>query len=129
MSIGSSESGPRSRSDLERYLEHYVRYLTLERGRSHNTVAAYTRDVQAYLDYLQSRGIEKPEGIDSSHVEAFIHSLDGAATTVARKLSSIKNFHRYLVDEKVAVDDVTSSVAPPAVERVGSSNTARDRGR
>jgi len=115
MSIGSSESGPRSRSDLERYLEHYVRYLTLERGRSHNTVAAYTRDVQAYLDYLQSRGIEKPEGIDSSHVEAFIHSLDGAATTVARKLSSIKNFHRYLVDEKVAVDDVTSSVAPPAL--------------
>lgn len=115
MSIGSSESGPRSRSDLQRYLEHYVRYLTLERGRSRNTIAAYTRDVQAYLDYLQSRGIEKPEGIHSSHVEAFIHSLDGAATTVARKLSSIKNFHRYLVDEKVAVDDVTSSVAPPAL--------------
>ncbi|MDP5128822.1 MAG: site-specific integrase, partial [Pontimonas sp.] len=51
MSTGNRGAGERSRSDLERYLEHYVRYLTLERGRSQNTIAAYTRDLEAYVQH------------------------------------------------------------------------------
>ena len=45
----------------------------------------------------------------------YVESLEGAATTVARKVSSIKNFHRYLQDEKVIADDVSFGVTPPAL--------------
>lgn len=115
MSTGNKGAGEKSRSELERCLEHYVRYLTLERGRSQNTIAAYSRDLQAYVQYLHSLGIDTPSAISASQARSYVESLEGAATTLARKVSSIKNFHRYLLEEKVLVDDVTASISPPAL--------------
>jgi len=115
MSTGNKGAGEKSRSELERYLEHYVRYLTLERGRSQNTIAAYSRDLQAYLQYLHSLGVDTPSAIRASQARSYVESLEGAATTLARKVSSIKNFHRYLLEEKVLVDDVTVGISPPAL--------------
>ena len=115
MSTGNKGAGEKSRSELERYLEHYVRYLTLERGRSQNTIAAYSRDLQAYVQYLHSLGVDTPSAIGASQARSYVESLEGAATTLARKVSSIKNFHRYLLEEKVLVDDVTVGISPPAL--------------
>ena len=115
MSTGNNGAGEKSRSELERYLEHYVRYLTLERGRSQNTIAAYTRDLQAYVQFLHSHGVVAPDGITASQVRSYVGSLEAAATTLARKVSSIKNFHRYLLEEKVLRDDVTANISPPAL--------------
>lgn len=115
MSIGSNTGGGSPRSELERYLEHYVRYLTLERGRSVNTISAYSRDLRAYLEHLDSLGVSQPGEITASHVKAYVESLEGVATTVARKVSSIKNFHRYLLDEKVISGDVSAGITPPAL--------------
>ena len=115
MSTGNKGAGEKSRSELERYLEHYVRYLTLERGRSQNTIAAYSRDLQAYVQHLHSLGVDTPSAIKASQARSYVEGLKGAATTLARKVSSIKNFHRYLLEEKVLVDDVTASISPPAL--------------
>ncbi|MDA0289701.1 MAG: site-specific tyrosine recombinase XerD [Actinobacteria bacterium] len=115
MSTGNNGAGGDPRSELERSLEHYVRYLTLERGRSVNTISAYSRDLLAYLTYLDSLGISTPGAITSTHVGTYVEGLEGAATTVARKVSSIKNFHRYLQDEKVIAEDVSFGVTPPAL--------------
>lgn len=115
MSTGNSSAGGHPRSELERSLEHYVRYLTLERGRSVNTISAYSRDLRAYITHLNSLGISAPGGITSAHLTNYVESLEGAATTVARKVSSIKNFHRYLQDENVIADDVSVRVTPPAL--------------
>jgi len=115
MSTGNKGAGEKSRSELERYLEHYVRYLTLERGRSQNTIAAYSRDLQAYVQYLHSLGVDTPSAISASQARSYVESLEGAATTLARKVSSIKNFHRYLLEEKILVDDVTVGISPPAL--------------
>jgi len=115
MSTDNNSAGSGSRSEIERYFEHYVRYLTLERGRSQNTIAAYSRDLRAYVDYLQSRGVDTPGRISASDVQSHVENLVGAATTVARKVSSIKNFHRYLLDEKVLTNDVTAALNPPAL--------------
>ncbi|HEV8013047.1 MAG TPA: site-specific integrase, partial [Pontimonas sp.] len=98
MSTGNNSAGGNPRSELERSLEHYVRYLTLERGRSVNTISAYSRDLRAYITHLNSLGISAPGAITPAHVTTYVEGLEGAATTVARKVSSIKNFHRYLQD-------------------------------
>ena len=115
MSTASSDTGAKPRSELERYLEHYVRYLTLERGRSPHTISAYRRDIQAYLHFLEGKGVTSPASIKVADVHSYVETLEGVATTVARKLSSIKNFHRYLVEEKVLAQDPTADVSPPAL--------------
>ena len=114
MSTGGRARGE-ARSELERYLEHYIRYLTLERGRSPHTISAYRQDLRAYLDALASHGVVTPAAITLSSAQKYIQNLRGASTTVARRVSSIKNFHKYLIEEKVISEDVTSTLVPPAL--------------
>ena len=110
----SNESSARTqRSELERELERYIRYVTLERGRSPHTVSAYRSDLGQYLAWLEARSVGSGSKVSADHVRDYVGALSGTRTTVARKLSSIKNFHRFLLDEAVVLDDVTRDVHAP----------------
>ena len=111
MSNNASSSSPRS--ELERELERYIRYVTLERGRSPHTVSAYRSDLAHYLAWLAARDLGRSGELGAEHVRDYVGGLSGARTTVARKLSSIKNFHRFLLDEGVVTDDVTRELHAP----------------
>lgn len=111
MSNETSASSPRT--ELERELERYIRYVTLERGRSPHTVSAYRSDLAHYLAWLAARSLNAPSSVNGEQVREYVGALAGARTTVARKLSSIKSFHRFLLDEGVVADDVTRELHAP----------------
>jgi integrase/recombinase XerD len=106
---------PQAPTDFDRELERYIRYLTLERGRSANTISAYRGDLVAYRDWLAARRVTKPVDITPVHASEYVAALQGARTSTARKLSSIRNFHRYLQDENVVVGDVTLELISPKI--------------
>ncbi len=100
-------------------VDRYLRHVAIERGLSHNTLQAYRRDLSAYLEVLGARGIETPEGISPADVSAFAHELRTrqerplTASSMARMLSSVRGFHRFLLDEELVVSDAAVDVAPP----------------
>jgi integrase/recombinase XerD len=104
---------------LDRALDRYLRHVSIERGLSANTVAAYRRDIASYLDTLGGRGVTTPEGIAQADVSAFAQHLRTraeaplTASSMARMLSSVRGFHRFLLEEGLATDDVASEVKPP----------------
>jgi integrase/recombinase XerD len=104
---------------LEESLERYLRHVSIERGLALNTVSAYRRDLSAYLDFLLLRGISTPEGISSEDVSAFSRELRTradaplTASSTARMLSSVRGFHRYLLDEEQVTTDVAAATKPP----------------
>ncbi|MCU1597287.1 MAG: tyrosine recombinase XerD, partial [Glaciihabitans sp.] len=103
---------------LERSLERYLRHISIERGLSTNTVAAYRRDLTAYLASLEARGIALPAAVTQSDVSAFARELRArevplAASSAARMLSSVRGFHRYLLDEGQVQTDEAATTAPP----------------
>jgi len=51
---------------LERAISNYLRHVTIERGLAANTVAAYRRDLTAYQQLLDQRGVTTPEGISEA---------------------------------------------------------------
>ncbi|MET3770217.1 integrase/recombinase XerD [Marisediminicola sp. UYEF4] len=110
---------PVVRTPLDRAVDHYLRHVSIERGLSKNTVAAYRRDLAAYLELLGRRGIHTPEAIGAAEVAAFAMDLrsrpDGAlaASSVARMLSSVRGFHRFLLEESVVAEDVSVDAKPP----------------
>src|ERR1700712_1162786 len=109
---------PAPDSQLSRELERYLRHVGIERGRSVNTVAAYRRDLDAFLTAIEEQGLTEPAAITTPVVTAYARSLRErpyplAASSVARALSSVRGFTRFLVEEGELEADPAVEVAPP----------------
>lgn len=110
---------PAPATQLYSYLSRYLRHVTVERGLSENTVSAYRRDLEAYLTQLERSAITVPESVTAADVAAFLHELRDrgeeslATSSAARMLSSVKGFHRFLLDEGVVDHDVSIDAKPP----------------
>lgn len=102
-------------SDLAR-IEAFLEMMSAERGASANTLDAYGRDLLDASGYLGG-DLCSADGHDLS---GWLQSLakDGlAASTQARKLSSLKRFFRFLFEERDRTDDPTSRLDAPKVTR------------
>jgi integrase/recombinase XerD len=110
---------------LEPQVREYLRHLTIERGLSANTLAAYARDLARYTGWLDTQGITDARLITPAHIGLFAGSLrtvdtsDGtpseplAASSVARVLSSVRGLHRHLADEGAVGSDPSRDIKPP----------------
>ncbi|WP_083511268.1 site-specific tyrosine recombinase XerD [Microbacterium sp. XT11] len=104
--------------DLGRALDVYLRHVTIERGLSEHTVAAYRRDLTGYLEWLRSHGIEDTSAVDAAVIGRFIADRAGAeprpaATSLARLQSSVRGWHRFLAREGIEQDDPSGRLRPP----------------
>ncbi|NQX33177.1 site-specific tyrosine recombinase XerD [Herbiconiux sp. VKM Ac-2851] len=100
-------------------VDRFLRHITVERGLAGNTVAAYRRDLVRYASWLDARGIADVGRIGENDIGAFTQALRSAegeklsAASVARILSTVRGFHRYLVEEGLVEVDVAHDVKPP----------------
>lgn len=102
-------------SDLRR-IEAFLEMMSAERGASPHTLDAYGRDLLDASGYLGG-GLC---GADAGDLSGWLQSLskDGlAASTQARKLSSLKRFFRFLFEERDRKDNPTSKLDAPKVQR------------
>jgi integrase/recombinase XerD len=99
-------------------VDKYLRHLAIERGLSANTLQAYRRDLDAYLESLARRGVSDPGQVTAAAVTGFAGELRTrevplAASSVARMLSSVRGLHRFLADEGIVNVDVAAEAKPP----------------
>ena len=109
--------------EAERYLDH----LTVERGLSENTLEAYRRDLRRYVRFLEHRDVRSLREVDERTIRSFVASLSASthgpeaapyrATSVARTLSAVRSFHRFLLREGVTERDPAAGVAQPRLPR------------
>jgi len=102
-----------------REVEVFLEMLQAERGASRNTLIAYGAD----LDHLQTflaRRKQKPAAADADALRAYLKSLDYVGMTprtVARRLSVIRQFFRFLLAERMREDDPSSALDAPKLGR------------
>lgn len=97
--------------------EEFLSYLAVERGRSHNSLAAYRRDLLRYEEFLRSKGLT-PFGARPEVIEEYLAELAGehlAPSSRARALAAVRGLHRFLADERGATTDPTAEVEGPRV--------------
>ena len=106
---------------ISRQIDSYLRHLTVERGMSKYTLAAYRRDLDRYQQFLTERNVASVDAISEQIVTNFGITLTAkwglAATSVARVLSGVRGFHRYLMIEGVTPNDHAAKVKPPKPPR------------
>ncbi len=104
--------------DLERafVIEQFADYLSLERGASPNTVAAYRRDLAHLVDFLASQRVRAPAGATSPMLRDFIFHLKDlglAATSIRRHVSAVRTYFRFLSGEGHIVRDPSERLTSP----------------
>jgi integrase/recombinase XerD len=105
---------------MKELLDQFLNYLSLEAGLSVNTINSYRRDLKGYFEFLGEKKVGSVDAISARHVTAFVQRLSEkglAATSIARKLTSIRRFHRFLVSEGLAVSDPTGTLESPKLWR------------
>jgi integrase/recombinase XerD len=97
-------------------IDEFVGHLTVERGATDNTLDAYRRDLDGYARFMGGRGLTSPDEVERDDVAAYIAALAGlelAQTTVQRRVSAAKSFHRFLVREGLSERHPTADVPLP----------------
>jgi integrase/recombinase XerD len=100
-----------SDQELDRFLE----YLVVERGLGENSLEAYQRDLTRYLTYLEDRH-RRAAALDRTEIPRYLLALREAGLgprSVGRHLSAIRQFHRFLVRQKLAAEDPTAHLEAP----------------
>jgi integrase/recombinase XerD len=103
------------------YLESFMDYIKYEKGLSANTSAAYRRDLLMFNEFLvDQHRPENPEDITRQDIRRFLtHQLDTGIShsTIARRLSSIKTYYRFLVLEGHCHNNPTIDLETPKIKR------------
>lgn len=107
---------------LQRALDVYLRHVTVERGLSEHTIAAYRRDLDGYRDWLAAEGIVDTAEITPAVIARFIAERSSAepppaSTSLARLQSSVRGWHRFLAREGIEDDDPSGRLRPPKAPR------------
>ena len=116
--------------DLEESITDFLNYCLIDKGLSDNTYLSYKNDLNMYKAFLHQKNISNPEKISSADVIEFIEYLQkkdhDEITTVARKLTTIKNYHAYLEKEKIAPINVTLGIKRPKLKKTIAKTLSTD---
>ncbi|MFD6445453.1 site-specific tyrosine recombinase XerD [Promicromonospora sp. NPDC060204] len=101
-------------------MRDYLAHLSVERGLSANTVAAYRRDLVRYAAFLDAAGRDLA-GVAESDVTSFVEAVrqgsDGgrplSPSSTARALAAVRGWHKFAQAEGLAVEDPSADVRAP----------------
>ncbi len=123
---------PAARHSDERLVALYLDMLAAERGAGNNTLAAYGRDLEDFSAYLKDCRPLHRQGERPTICAAISASLSRRGlrvTTVARRLSAIRQLYRFLYAEGHARDDPAAVLEGPKRERALPKTLTLARGR
>jgi integrase/recombinase XerD len=106
---------------LAQLVDDYLRHLSIERGLSKNTIAAYRRDLSSYLGYLEKQGIQDAASITENQITGYLATISESgvlsANSVARMLAGVRGLHRFWLFESITTGDPSSMVKPPKLPK------------
>lgn len=106
-------------TDNHRQIDEFLQMLSAERGAAANTLAAYQRDLNDAARFF-SRGGVKLTTVSADDIRAYLTSLSEAGLAPAsrsRRLSSLRQFYRFLMAEGIIKEDPSHGVAAPRSAR------------
>ena len=89
---------------MQEVVDKFVGYLLSEKNASPYTIRNYTTDIRDFLRFLMRKKIATFEMVDKYAIRGYLSSLMNkgvAKTSIARKMSALRSFYKYLNREKI----------------------------
>jgi len=96
--------------------EAYLEFIALEKGLSERTIAAYSIDLTQFRGWLSENGHRSVCEADSGQISEYVNWLSSSgisASSVRRKLSTLRGICRFMQSEGFREDDPTAGLHPP----------------
>lgn len=103
------------RTSAEEVIQLFLDFLSVEKGLSANTILSYGRDLEKYLLFLRKEKIDWTRAGEDNLVR-FIHHQSRAglqARSLARLISALKSFYRFLVLDGLVKKDPSANLSSP----------------
>ncbi len=110
----------RNRNEIDNYIDEYINYVVYEQYLSKNTKQSYLNNLKIYNDYLRNKGINKVKDITTDDISNFLKYISDngdTSTTIAHFITSIKNFHKYLMKVNVCDNDPSILIDRPKLRK------------
>lgn len=101
---------------MRQLIEMFLSYLSVERGLSYNTIISYQNDLNLYVDFLTACHIDVLSKTAKNDITDFLLYLKDKGlntNSIARRLTAVKVFYRFLTRERILKSDPTSLIDSP----------------
>ena len=102
---------------MKDYLKEYLITLRVERNLSPKTCDAYKRDLNDYLNYVKKEKILKISQMDIRNYIRKLNDQGLAPSSISRRFSSIRSYHKFLTSEKLMVENPTLILSSPKLPK------------
>ena len=110
-------------------MREYIGYLRVEKGMRPATCEAYAHDLEQFAEQLENRGALLLTAVEAD-VSGFMAHLRGNhvdARSIARKLSCLRGFYRWLLLDKRIAHDPTVTIESPQAGRFSPSRLPKPK--
>lgn len=101
--------------------ENFINYCEYEKGLSANTLKSYNYEINLYQTYLEDKlSIIDIEEVSKEDIESYLkycYSKNEDSKTISHKITTIYNFHNYLLREKVIKDNQAEFIDRPKLAK------------
>ena len=101
----------------EALLEGFLAMMVAERGASQNTIENYQRDLQQFLSLVPIADMANVTDNDVFQYVQKLSRMNYAPKSIARKISAVKEFFKFLFSEKEIKENPTAYLSAPKQEK------------
>ena len=102
---------------MDRYINKFLTYLEIEKNVSGHTLSNYRLDLKQLRDFLQGKDVQQVDRLDIRKYLVFLKGKNLKKRTVARSLSCLRSFFRFLLREGHLKSNPLSGISSPKLEK------------
>ena len=104
-------------SKLRDLIEEFLRYLLIDKGYSNNTIESYKRDLEKFLIFNKNKDINSIKNNDLKEYIKYLNEEKLNEKSIARNISSIKSFYKFLSIQKYIVSNPSDALYQPKLKK------------
>lgn len=104
---------------MEKMLEAFIEFISVERGLAKNTIESYERDLKNYITFLNKENIYNIDNTTRTVIVSYflyMQKQGKASSSISRSCAAIKAFYHFLMNERLIQSDPTINLETPKME-------------
>lgn len=105
---------------MDEHLDKFITYLIAEKNASLYTIKNYRHEIRQFLDFLKEQGIDSWDGVDRYVLRRYLAWLQAEGyvkASIARRISEMRSFCRYLVREDILDTNPIRTISSPKIPK------------